>query len=162
VRAYALGVREAGGGPPIALLDYTQWVLLLESSNVARAPIWTQEYSALRAYGLADMSAQSWLDALARMREPRSIELARYVAHANVWDQGRERFGSADAARSMLCGARHVDADAFASCRDDALGDGGAPPTARQGDLLPSASSREEEGVSAVWAMLPRGVTATG
>lgn len=183
VRAYSLELRarapdeggvavlraHAGAGDAVVpsgcalLRDFTQWVLLLESSNLLRRPVWKVEYTAARAYGLTDMSVQSWRDALARMREPRSIELARYVAHTNVWDQGRERFHTIDGARAMLCGAEHVDPDAFARCRDDAASAAaGAPPRARHGDVLPSAASLEVEGVSAVWATLPRGVTATG
>ena len=177
VRAYAFDVRargaDGGGGAGsgarsaprlLQLRDFTQWVLLLESSNALNRSFWQVEYSATRAYGLADMSARSWLAAIGRMHEPRSVELLRYVAHANVWDQGRERFHSIDGARAMLCGAQHVEPGAFARCRDDATGALRAPPRARHGDVLPSAGSLEDEGRSAMFPTLPRGVTlaATG
>lgn len=168
VRAYALepsswradAARQPATGA-VQLRDFTQWVLLLESSNVLREAIWQIEYVASRAYGLDDMSARSWRGALERMHEPRSIELARYVAHANVWDQGRERFASIDGARAMLCGAAHVDPGTFARCRDDVAGGVASAPQSRPGDVLPSASSLEEEGMSAVWATFPRGTAAS-
>mmetsp|Transcript_29036 Transcript_29036/g.71476 ORF Transcript_29036/g.71476 Transcript_29036/m.71476 type:complete len:529 (+) Transcript_29036:177-1763(+) len=146
----------------LILRDFTQWVLLLETSNFLGQPVWRIEYEATRAYGLADMSASSWLSALARMRAPGSVELLRYIDHTNVWDQGRERVHSLDGTRAMLCGVEHVDPDAFGRCRDAAAGAANSPPLVRHGDLLPAAGTLEEEGVSAVFATLPRGATATG